>query len=349
MLPIIFLVPMIQLLILSFAATFEMKNIKINIVDNDRSPVSRKLISKFRGSKFFKIIDFSDSYSLAENDLIANKADVILNIPENFEKDLINNEVTKVQLVVNAINGSAASLIYAYSNSIIRDFNKRIILESSGQNLETPVSTVASFWYNPQLDYKTYMVPGILVLLVTLVGLFLSAMNVVREKELGTIEQINVTPILKSHFIVGKLIPFWVIAMFELFFGLVFAKLVFSLPMLGNLGIILIVASVYIIAVLGLGLLISTITNTQQQAMFISWFFMVIFILMSGLFTPVESMPEWAKTINIINPISYFIKVMRMVLLKGSEFKDIFNEFYALLIYAFISLFFAIKLFRKTN
>jgi len=349
MLPIIFVIPIIQLLVLSYAATFEMKNIKIHFVDNDKSPFSRSLISKFGGSRFFKVVNYTDSYNLAENDLKSNKADVILNIPNNFEKKLINKEKTKVQLVINAINGSAAGLIYAYSGSIIRDFDKNINLNIAGQNSEMPIYTIASYWYNPQLDYKTYMIPGILVLLVTLIGLFLSAMNVVREKELGTIEQINVTPILKSHFILGKLIPFWIIAMFELFFGLMFARMVFSLPMLGNLSIIFTVASVYIIAILGLGLLISTITNTQQQAMFLSWFFMVIFILMSGLFTPVESMPEWAKAINIINPISYFIKVMRMVLLKGSGFSDILNEIYALVVYAFLSLFFAIKLFKKTN
>jgi len=349
MLPIIFLVPVIQLLILSYTATFEMKNIKIHVVDNDKSSLSRDLINKYEGSKFFKIVNYSDAFKIAENELKSNKADVVLNIPQNFEKKLINNEITKVQLIVNAINGSAAGLIYAYSAAIIKDFNKNIKLNITGHDSEMPISIITSFWYNPQLDYKTYMIPGILVLLVTLIGLFLSSMNVVREKELGNIEQINVTPILKSHFIIGKLIPFWFIAMFELFFGLIFAKFVFSLPILGNLGIIFAFASVYIIAILGIGLLISTITNTQQQAMFISWFFMVIFILMSGLFTPVDSMPEWTKIINTINPISYFIKVMRMVLLKGSGFSEILNEFFALVIYAIISLFFAIRLFSKTS
>lgn len=349
MLPIIFIVPVIQLFILSYAATFEMKNIKIHIVDMDKTPFSRDLISKYKGSKFFKIVDYTDSYNLAEDNLKVNKADVILNIPENFEKKIVNNDEVKLQLVINAINGSAAGLIFAYSSAIIRDFNRNIIIEKYGNNFEMPINTVTSFWYNPQLDYKTYMIPGILVLLVTLIGLFLSSMNVVREKELGTIEQITVTPIHKYQFIIGKIIPFWIIAMFELFFGLLFAKLVFSLPILGNLAIIFVVAAVYIIAVLGLGILISTITNTQQQAMFISWFFMVIFILMSGLFTPVESMPEWAKTVNIINPISYFIKVMRMVILKGSGFKDILPELFSLFIYAILSISFAIKMFKKTN
>ncbi len=220
-------------------------------------------------------------------------------------------------------------------------------MEIYGQKLEMPVQTNTSFWFNPQLDYKTYMVPGILVLLVTIIGLFLSAMNVVREKEIGTIEQINVTPIHKYQFITGKLLPFWIIAMFELAFGLLIAKIIFSLPVLGNVGVVFTVASIYILAILGLGLFISTITNTQQQAMFIAWFFMVIFILMSGLFTPIDSMPDWAQKLNIINPIAYFIKVMRMVLLKGAGFADVLNQIIALTFYAIVSLTLAVRMYKK--
>ncbi|MFZ4741812.1 MAG: ABC transporter permease, partial [Bacteroidales bacterium] len=233
MMPIMFVMPIVQLLVLSFAATFEMKNIKIHIVDMDKTPQSRAMISKFKGSKFYTIINYSDAYKIAENDLKTNKADVILQIPQYFERDLTKEDKASVQLTINAINGSAAGLINAYTFSIIKDFNRNILMDTYGQKLEMPIQTNSSFWYNPQLDYKTYMVPGILVLLVTIIGLFLSAMNVVREKEIGTIEQINVTPIHKYQFIAGKLIPFWIIAMFELAFGLLIAKLIFSLPILG--------------------------------------------------------------------------------------------------------------------
>jgi ABC-2 type transport system permease protein len=349
MLPIMFVMPIVQLLVLSFAATFEMKNIKIHIVDMDKTPQSRAMISKFKGSKFYSIINYADAYKIAENDLKTNKADVILQIPQYFERDLMKEDKASVQLTINAINGSAAGLIKAYTFSIIKDFNSNILMDNYGQKIEMPIQINSSFWYNPQLDYKTYMVPGILVLLVTIIGLFLSAMNVVREKEIGTIEQINVTPIHKYQFIAGKLIPFWFIAMFELAFGLLIAKLIFTLPVLGNVGIVFTVAAVYILAVLGIGLLISTITNTQQQAMFIAWFFMVVFLLMSGLFTPIESMPNWAQQINIINPIAYFIKVIRMVLLKGSGFSDILPEFFSLVVYAFAVLTLAVRLYKKRN
>jgi ABC-2 type transport system permease protein len=192
------------------------------------------------------------------------------------------------------------------------------------------------------------MVPGILVLLVTIIGMFLSAMNVVKEKENGTIEQINVTPIKKYQFITGKLLPFWIVGLVELALGLTLAWLAFNIPIIGSLWLIFLFGGLFLLVVLSFGLIISTTTNTQQQAMFIAWFFLIIFILLSGLFTPVESMPEWAQIFNYSNPIAYFIKVMRMVMLKGSDFADISEQFYALMVYAFIALSVAVWRYRKT-
>jgi ABC-2 type transport system permease protein len=193
------------------------------------------------------------------------------------------------------------------------------------------------------------MVPGILVILVTVISLILSGMNIVREKEVGTIEQINVTPIRKSQFLIGKLLPFMIIALFELAFGLTIGKLVFNIPIVGSLGLVFLSATVYVFVILGMGLLVSTISNTQQQAMFVSFFFMIIFILMSGLFTAAENMPAWAQDINIINPVAYFIRIMRMVLLKGSGFTDILGELAALMVIGISVLSMAVWRYRKTN
>ena len=192
------------------------------------------------------------------------------------------------------------------------------------------------------------MVPGILVLLITVISLFLSGMNLVREKEIGTIEQINVTPIKKHQFIIGKLVPFWIIALFELAFGLVLGKLMFHIPIEGNLFLVFGVASLYLLVVLGIGLFISTITENQLQSMFFSFFFALVFILMSGLFTSVESMPDWGQFINKLNPIAYFIRVIRMILLKGSGIKDILYEIGALTFYAISILSLAVWRYRKT-
>ena len=167
------------------------------------------------------------------------------------------------------------------------------------------------------------------------------------EKGMGTIEQINVSPVKKYQFVIGKLLPFWFIALFELGFGLTLARVVFDIPILGSLWLIFGVASVYLLAVLGIGLFISTIVNTQQQAMFLAWFLVVVFVMMSGLFTPVDSMPEWAQNINIINPIAYFIRIIRMIMLKGSQFQDILKPFMAITIYAVTSLTLAVWRYRK--
>lgn len=197
------------------------------------------------------------------------------------------------------------------------------------------------------MNYKIFMLPGILVILITIIGMFLSALNLVREKEMGTTEQINVTPIKKYQFIIGKLLPFWIIALFELTLGLVIGYYFFDVPVLGNISTLLLFASIYLFAVLGVGLFISTIASTQQQLMFVSFFFMLTFILMSGIFTPVESMPAWAQKINIINPFSYFIRVIRMILLKGSGLIDISREIVSMSVYALIALSFSIWRYRK--
>jgi len=180
------------------------------------------------------------------------------------------------------------------------------------------------------------MVPGILVLLVTMITLFLSGMNIVREKEIGTLEQINVTPIKKYQFIIGKLFPFLILGLVLLTVGLIIAKLLFNIPIIGSIGLMYGYTIVYILVILGIGLFISNFTDTQQQAMFIAWFFMVIFILMSGLFTPIESMPHWAQVLTEFNPIKYFVQVMRMVMLKGAGLEDIYPQFIKTLAFAVV-------------
>jgi len=351
MLPIIFVVPFIQLVVLVHAATFEMKNIDMYVVDNDLSSTSRQLVSKFEGSPFFNVKKSTFSMEEAEEALLKDDADVVLVINSGMEKTLVRENSAKVQLLVNAINGTTAGISNYYAISILSSLNKDIITEWFGVGQSSEIKQINvdySFWYNPELNYKTYMVPGILVLLVTIISLFLSGMNLVREKEIGTIEQINVTPIHKYQFIVGKLVPFWIIALFELAFGLTLGKLLFHIPIVGNIFLVFGFASVYLLAVMGIGLFISTITDNQLQSMFFSFFFMLVFILMSGLFTSVESMPDWAQMIDRINPIYYFIRVMRMILLKGSTFVNIIPEFISITVYAFIILSLSVWRYRKT-
>jgi ABC-2 type transport system permease protein len=349
MLPIIFVVPIVQLIVLVNAATLEMKNINLWVVDTDQSTTSRELTGKFTYSPFFKLQGSGFSIDEAEKALALNQTDVILRIPSGFERTLKREGTVKVQLLINAINGTVAGISNAYASSIILGYNRQILLE------QLPVAAGVkqininhSYWYNPELNYKTFMVPGVLTLLVTIIGMFLSGMNLVREKEMGTIEQINVTPIKKYQFIIGKLVPFWIIALFELAFGLTIGKLLFDIPMIGSLALLFFAASVYLVLVLALGLLLSTLANTQQQAMFVAFFFMIVFVMMSGVFTSVDTMPKWGQNLNLINPVFYFMNVIRMILLKGSGFMDILKDLISMAVYAYLVLSLAIWRYRKT-
>ncbi|MCX6269773.1 MAG: ABC transporter permease [Bacteroidetes bacterium] len=350
MIPIIFAVPIVQLVIIVHAATFELKNVNLYVVDNDRTTTSRSIIHQFEGSHFFSLSGFSFNYSDGEESLRRNSSDAVLCIPRGFEKKLVEGQSTGFQMVVNAINGSAGGLINGYTVSMVNEFNRGLSSGRANFTLTKPkfIDLTYSFWYNPELNYTTFMVPGILVILVTVISLLLSGMNIVKEKEIGTIEQINVSPIRKYQFITGKLVPTLIIALFELSFGLVIGKIFFNIPLEGNLLLLFLSAFIYILVILGMGLMVSTFANTQQQAMFVSFFFMIVFLLMSGLFTSVENMPQWAQTLNQINPVAHFIRIIRMILLKGSGFQDIQNNLAYLLGLAFLSLSLAIRRYRKT-
>ncbi|MFH2094323.1 MAG: ABC transporter permease [Bacteroidota bacterium] len=350
MLPIIFLMPVVQMVILVHAATMEMKKIEMVIVDRDMSNVSRKLTARFEGSPFFVVSRSSLSVEEAENYIKDNTADVVLHIPSGFERRLMRENTADIQCLINAINSTTAGLIQAYTGGIILTFNNDITEKFNGVGGKAQSKSLVSsrFWYNQELDYKIYMLPGILVILVTVIGAFLTALNIVREKEMGTIEQINVTPVKKYEFITGKLIPFWMIALLEFCIGLGIGYFFFDLPVNGSLLTLFAVTSVYLILALGIGLFLSAISQTQQQVMFVVFFFMLVFILMSGIFTPAESMPEWAQKVNIINPFFYYMKALRMILLKGSSFYDILNEFISLLVYSLVMLSLATWRYRKT-
>lgn len=349
---IIFLMPIIQLLIMPLAADYEVKNIKLCVVDFDRSSYSQKLVNKIAATKYFQLVDYTDSYQKALIYVEKDEADLVLQIPSSFEKQLVKEDRASVFMALNAINGVKANLGGAYLRSIIGDFNQEVRLEWLLPPRLSPQPTIqvsAINWFNPLMNYQVFMVPGILVILVTMVGAFLSALNIVKEKEIGTIEQINVTPIRKYQFILGKLIPFWVLGLIILTIGLIISWVVYGIVPAGNVFTIYIFAAVYLLAVLGMGLLVSTFANTQQQAMLLSFFLMMAFILLGGLYTSIDSMPPWAQTFTKFNPVSYFIEVMRMVVLKGSSLYDIRNHLFMVFVFAVVLNSFAVWNYKKRS
>jgi ABC-2 type transport system permease protein len=346
-------VPLVQLLILPLAANYEVKNISLAVLDYDHSSYSQKLISKTTASGYFKLVDYTNSYDEAYNLVSTDKADLILTIPPGFERNLVREGNEKLALEINAINGVKAGLGGAYLSQIIRQFDEGLRTESMPRpkyNSFPAIEIVSANWYNRFLSYDLFMVPGILAVLVTMIGGYMSALNIVKEKEIGTIEQINVTPIRKHHFIIGKLIPFWILGMVVFSLGLfIVARLVYGIIPVGNILVLYAFLAIYLVAILGFGLLISTYSNTQQQAMTVAFFFVMIFMLMSGLFTSIDSMPEWAKTIARLNPVTYMIDVMRMVVLKGSGFRDIRFHILFITLFALVLNTWAVLNYRKTS
>lgn len=349
---ILFIMPMVQLLILPLAADYEVKNINLGIVDHDRSAYSRKMVDKIISSGYFRLRDYSSTYAQGLRAIEHDKTDLLLEIPTQFERRLIKENESEILISVNAINGVKAGLGAAYIQGILQDYNKEIRMQWIQDlrfNRLPVIQVVPVNWYNPNMNYRMFMVPGILVMLVTMIGSSFASNNIVREKEMGTIEQINVSPIKKAEFIVGKLVPFWILAITVLTMGLILARLVYGIIPLGHYVTIYIFATVYLVAILGLGLLLSTYAQTQQQSMLVSFFITMIFNLLSGLYTPIESMPAWAQMITRFNPVSYFIEVMRMVMLKGSGLADIRYHIFAMIGFALFFNGWAILNYRKRS
>ncbi|MFT5885074.1 MAG: ABC-2 type transport system permease protein [Arcticibacterium sp.] len=349
---LILLMPILQLILIPLAADYEIKFINISVVDNDHSSYSRRLTEKLTASGYFQLATYGNSYNGALESIGEGDTDIILTIPANFERDLIKENQNKLHLAADAVNGVRAGLGVAYASQIIRGFNQEIREEWVQFPRFSPLPQIeitSANWYNPHTNYYLFMVPGILAILVTMVGSFLTALNIVAEKEVGTIEQLNVTPLKKWQFIAGKLIPFWVIGMVSVTLGMVVAWVIFGIVPVGSYITVYAYSAVYLVGVLGIGLLISTFVDTQQQATLFSFFIMMCFILLGGLYTPIESMPEWAQWLALMNPPTYFIKVIRAIFIKGSTFTDLLPDFFALIGFAVVFNWLAIRNYSKRS
>ena len=347
----IFGVPIVQMLLLVPAVTFEIKNVRLCVIDRDISADSRALITQLEGSTFFKIKYSTFSEEEANNLMHRNKCDLILQIPSGFGKNIGTGNPGKILTTINAINATTAQLSWAYLNGILRDYNMNILIENAGDIAVASLPQIQitnRYWYNEMLNYKYFMLPGILGILVTAIGFLLAGLNLVREKEIGTIEQINVTPVRKYHFIIAKMAPFLFIGLADLALGLLIGKLTFNIPFEGSIWLLFLGSAIFLVAVLGLAIFLSTFSSTQQQFMFVAFFFLIIFVLMGGIFTPVDSMPQWAQKFDLINPMAYLMRINRMVMLKGSSFMDISKDIYSLLVIASAFTGFAVIKYRKT-
>jgi ABC-2 type transport system permease protein len=324
----IFMIPVVQLLVLANAATFDVKQVAMMVVDEDRSTVSAGLVRRLEAGGQFRVVRYEPGDARLDHALLDREVTAVVRIPRRFEEDLVRRGQAPVQVILNAEEGATAGLVQSYAAAILASYAQELdrTLPRLGAPSLRPIAPLdlrTRRWFNPTRNYKHWMVPALMVSLTTIIGLLLTAQNITRENELGTLEQLNVTPMTKVQFIAAKLIPFWLLSLVIFSIGLAIGKLVFGIPMRGNLLLVYLAAMVYLVVVLGLGLWISTITRTQQQAMFVAFFVILVFLLMSGLFTPVDSMPEWAQWVAEANPVKHFVGVMRAVLVRGAGLETV--------------------------
>ncbi len=367
LLSILVVAPLVEFMIFPYCADYEIKVLNIAFIDSDRSQLSQEIIHKFGTSDIFVSHGLLQNKEQADEMMKHDEIDILIEIPQDFERNIYNNERTRLAITANAINSVKAGIGTGYAQEIIGGHMQEFALEhgSGGMQLmaaqmqaqqeaakrkqskaRTTTSTVeimpsggtvassASanvtlsnvYWYNEQMNYQNLIVPGILVILVTLIGCYVTALNLVREKEIGTIEQVNVTPIKRWQFLLGKMIPFWILGMVEFIAGLLIMKFIFGISVQGSTPLLLGITAIYLLVMLGLGFFISSVSENQLQSMFIVLFLFIIFVLLSGVFTPTEGMPEWAHKINYLNPMSFYIEVIKKIILKGSAFVSVQTE-----------------------
>jgi ABC-2 type transport system permease protein len=357
----VLVLPIVQLLVLSNAATFEIRDTPAYVVDFDRSSTSRELIEHFAASGHFQIAGQSASSDAANEELLHGRVTLAMTIPKDFEASIVRQRAAPVQLTVNAEKGSAAGIVQSYASRILAAYAAELSAElhpaadvvrsNTTERAPVPGRSVIDVpmqsWYNPTLNYEHYMVPGLLVALVTLIATLLSAQNIAREKELGTLEQLNVTPLTRGQFITAKLLPFWALGLVDLALGLIAGRFVFGVPIRGSLVLLFGSAAIYLVVALAIGLWISTLVETQQQAMFVTFFIMNVYLLMSGLFTPIDSMAGWVQTASLLNPVRHFVTISRAILVKGAGVREIALPLSLLAGYAAIALTLAVRQYSK--
>ncbi len=339
---LIIIYPMIIMCIMPWVMDMEQKNIIVSIVDNDHSEISQQLVHRIEASKYFIFNGVKPSYSEAMNDIEDCKTDIVAVIPHGFGSDMVCGRNTKILIAANAVNGTKGGIGSNYLSQIILSH-----IQTTNNVAQDIVSQL--YLYNKHLNYKVFMIPALMCIMLMMICGFLPALNIVSEKETGTIEQINVTPVSKWIFILSKLIPYWIIGFVVISICFILSWLIYGITSQGNLMYIILISSLMTLTFSSLGLIISNYSDTMQQAIFVMWFIVMCFILLSGLFTPVRSMPEWTQSITKINPMRYYIDAMRTVFIRGGELESIMKQVVALCCFSVVLGCLAVFSYKKNH
>ena len=339
---LIVIFPIMMICVMPWVMNQEVKNIRVDVVDNDRSTLSRQLVHSIETSNYFIFNGQKPTYRAALKDIEVMDADVVLVIPLHYSRDLTQGRRPQVLIAANAVNGTKGSMGSAYLSQIVTAH-----VEPSVAAMQAKLSTL--FLYNKHLNYKVFMIPALFAMVMMLMCGFLPTLNIVGEKEAGTIEQINVTPVPKWAFILAKLIPYWLIALFVIVVNILLSWLIYGITCAGPLWLVFVLAMLLALFWSSFGLIISNYSDTMQQAGFVMWFFVVCMLLLSGLFTPVRSMPHLAYLTTYVNPMHYFVDGIRTVFVRGGDFHSIAHQLLALLVIASLMAVWAIKSYRKNQ
>lgn len=326
--------PILVMLIMPLIMTMDVRNVNVAIVDLDHSTTSHRIASHIDASGYMVVAETTSEYAEAFEHLAQGDVDVIVQIPKDFERDMAISTPERISIAANAVNATKGGLGMQYVVQSIAGTLKE--LSSENAPLRSSELITVENRYNPTLDYSHYMIPALMIILFILICGFLPALSIVGEKESGSIEQINVTPISRFKFTLSKLVPYWIIGLFVLTVAMVVAWLVYGLTPVGSIGTIYLGAALFILTISGFSLMIANFSDTMQQAMFVMFFFIMIFMLLSGLLTPIDSMPEWAQRFTLILPPRYYVEILRSVYLKGTTLAELWTNFAALGIFAIV-------------
>ena len=326
--------PILVMLLMPLIMTMDVRNVNVAVVDLDRSTTSRRIASHIEASEYLTLAQTTSEYPLAIGALEQGDVDVIVQIPSNFERDMLVSSPERISITANAVNATKGGMGMQYIVQTIA----RTLVELRGEKSPAKLSELVTIdnRYNPTLNYRHYMIPALMIILFILICGFLPALSIVGEKESGSIEQINVTPVSRFTFTLSKLVPYWIIGLFVVTVAMLVARLVYGLVPVGSVGAIYLGAMLFILTISGFSLTIANFSETMQQTMFVMFFFIMIFMLMSGLLTPVDSMPLWAQRFTTILPPRYYIEILRSVYLKGTTIAELWLNFVALGIFALV-------------
>ncbi len=349
----VFVIPIMQLLIFSYAASTDVRHIATAVYDLDNSVASRDLVSRFVKSGYFDAVEYITSDARERELLDRGKVRVVLHMDKGFEDDLLAGRPAPLQMIVDGTDSNTAGIVLGYSNTIVQQFSQWILDEHierlrGGVRLPGQLNLEIRTWFNENLESRNYFVPGVIALTITLLTLLLTSMAIVREKEIGTMEQIMVTPIRPVEFILGKTVPFALISFVDLILVTLVGVVWFEIPVRGSFGLLVFATSIYLMSTLGVGLLISTVSQTQQQAMMSTFFFFMPAVLLSGFMFPIANMPVIVQWMTYLNPMRYAMVILRGIFLKGVGLSILWPQIAALGVIGTITLALASRRFRKT-